>query len=612
MPSRPINRIASLAWALALVMGAACSLQVREDEGPLLPVVDAGSADARDTSDASGPDPRAEAGESGGGADRDGETDSLPTDGVGAPDATTAVPCAPLAPYPDPTARGPYEVGTSTYSAPSIVLGSPGMVVGVRAALSYPAIHGGEGAPVAPVGAFPVAILIHGNHAIYRQANGLTVPCDETFVAEPPHLKTLEEVQQSYPGAERIASHLGYGYLADNLASRGYVVASIDASDANCINVDGGFVAERARLVAEHARLLVSDEPPAAELKGRLDSGRIVYIGHSRGGEAVLEAGRGGSALGASLRGVLAVAPSNFLFDSKARSFDSPVLVVLPAADGDVSLNGGMRYYDVAAPAAGAGASWFKTQQYVHGANHNFFNAEWNEPRTRCGTTAEDGDNGEGTGRLTRGQQERYLVALVRTFLDAALGGSATARSALSGSALIEGQEGVIARASMAEKPTAIPLLNAPARTGFSFFGKYPFTNTVDAYNDSFFHATTGYVGVWEGVDAALGPASLFLPVPEPVAILVMLRSVWRRWSMPTTSRDVASFSMWSWRTHPVTACTPPPIGPGARSPRGIRGHSGKIRRITARKSRSRRRCWKPFRSRRPASWAARASRGNR
>src|SRR5262249_41206997 len=140
-------------------------------------------------------------------------------------------------------------------------------------------------------------------------------------------------------------------------------------------------------------------------------------------------------------------------------------------------------------------------------------NSEWNEPRTRCGATGDDGDNGQGDNRLSRPQEEAYLVAIVRTFLDAALGQSPSARDALAGQATILGQEAITARASFAESVEMLPLVEQPARSGFTVFGKYPFTQSADAYNASFFHATSGYVGVWQEADP-----SFFLPIPNASA----------------------------------------------------------------------------------------------
>src|SRR5688500_3398546 len=105
------------------------------------------------------------------------------------------------------------------------------------------------------------------------------------------------------------------------------------------------------------------------------------------------------------LRGVIAVAPPTFVLTG-TRKLDAPLLVVLPAADGDVSFNGGMRYYDVTTAGANADSHWFKTQQYVFGANHNFFNSEWNDNYETCGVDHPDGNNGNGAERLSRAQQQ--------------------------------------------------------------------------------------------------------------------------------------------------------------------------------------------------------------
>jgi hypothetical protein len=112
------------------------------------------------------------------------------------------------------------------------------------------------------------------------------------------------------------------------------------------------------------------------------------------------------------------------------------------------------------------------------------------------------GDNGVGHGgdRLTRDEQEHYLLAITRTFLSATLSGSNAAREALAGNAAITGLEDVVVAPSFQD---SFQLLRASALD--SQIAVYPFTQSPGAYNASFFHETSGYVVAWQSTPTSLG-----------------------------------------------------------------------------------------------------------
>jgi hypothetical protein len=103
----------------------------------------------------------------------------------------------------------------------------------------------------------------------------------------------------------------GYGYLQDTLASRGYVVASVNANDVNDrdgLSSDAGARARAQLLLAaiDGFRELDDGEDPHrpaptgevrlrdstldGELEGRVDEETVGLVGHSRGGEGVAHA----------------------------------------------------------------------------------------------------------------------------------------------------------------------------------------------------------------------------------------------------------------------------------------------------------------------------------
>jgi hypothetical protein len=127
------------------------------------------------------------------------------------------------------------------------------------------------------------------------------------------------------------ASERGFDYLAALLASRGAIAVSIDENFLNYSLADvlGGTSVDlaedmdaRAWLLLEHLRLWRGWSGESGHpLAGRVDTARIVLVGHSRGGEAAALAavlnrlrahpGHGGLVFdyGFSIRGIAALAP---------------------------------------------------------------------------------------------------------------------------------------------------------------------------------------------------------------------------------------------------------------------------------------------------------------
>ena len=97
-----------------------------------------------------------------------------------------------------------------------------------------------------------------------------------------------------FPGWRPVPSHTGYRYIADALASQGYLVVSISANGINGQDgmfEDGGSSA-RSELVRHHLAQWAEwsahgGDPWGGRFHGRVDLGEIVLVGHSRGGEGV-------------------------------------------------------------------------------------------------------------------------------------------------------------------------------------------------------------------------------------------------------------------------------------------------------------------------------------
>lgn len=202
-------------------------------------------------------------------------------------------------------------------------------------------------------GPFPLVLIVHGNHGM------------------------------------KDFSDPGYAYLGELLASRGYIMASVDENFLN-----GNLRAEndaRGWMLLQH---LVSwrrfNADGASPLFGKVDLTRIALMGHSRGGEAVAVAAafnklprypddaRVTFDFGFDIRTLVAIAPVDGQYrpaDQGTPLTDINYLVLHGAHDSDVSTFMGQRQFQ-RIRFSGAG-SWRKSAIYIYRANHGQFNTVW-------------------------------------------------------------------------------------------------------------------------------------------------------------------------------------------------------------------------------------------
>jgi hypothetical protein len=201
-----------------------------------------------------------------------------------------------------------------------------------------------------------------------------------------------------------VRSYAGYEYLGRRLASDGYVVISIDANrgitgrnSAPGVN-DDGLILARGRLALRHLQTLsgwnatkgASLPYLGVDLYNKLNFQQVGLFGHSRGGEGMraaytlygkIDEGTNWKTLigPVTFRGVFELAPT----DRRAGGLVNDPLnakgvawnVLLPACDGDVFNLQGIRPFDRlinATPLTNRISTY-----YVWGANHNFYNSEW-------------------------------------------------------------------------------------------------------------------------------------------------------------------------------------------------------------------------------------------
>jgi dienelactone hydrolase len=243
-------------------------------------------------------------------------------------------------------------------------------------------------------GPFPLVLVVHGNHN------------------------------------PRDYSDPGYGYLGQLLASRGYIMVSVDM---NFINGLSGENDGRGWLLLKHLEAWRGfDSLPDNPFHGKVDMRNIALVGHSRGGEAVGHAAAfnrlqfypddAKTKLGFNfdIKSLIAIAP----VDGQYKPADQFVpienvnyLVFHGSHDGDVTTFNGLRQYQRVRFTDDQ--PWFKSAVYVYRANHGQWNTVWG-----------NGDRGKRSGRtlalgalLDPEAQRDFAKLYVSAFLDATLRG---------------------------------------------------------------------------------------------------------------------------------------------------------------------------------------------
>jgi dienelactone hydrolase len=244
-------------------------------------------------------------------------------------------------------------------------------------------------------GPFPLVLVVHGNH-------------DMKDFSDP-----------------------GYDYLGNLLASRGYILASVDENFLN-----GGIRGEndaRGWFLLQHLKLFEGfNEEEGNPFDGKVDMAHVALIGHSRGGEAVADAAAFNRLthypddasltfdFGFDIRGVVSIAPVDGQYLPTGRKVameNVSYLTFHGSHDGDVTSFHGLRLYDRLRFTDDD--FHFKSAIYVYRANHGQWNTVW-----------QNHDNGPRSGRIldlrplvSQGEQRRFAELYVSAFLDVVLQG---------------------------------------------------------------------------------------------------------------------------------------------------------------------------------------------
>lgn len=302
----------------------------------------------------------------------------------------------------DPATPGPFEVTTTGYDLGDQVFQPTD--IGAKVELVGEVYHPVELA----AGPYPLVVFLHGNHSTCfrgRQAR-FWWPCRT--------------------GWEPIPNHEGYAYIAERLASHGFVVASVSANGVNVLGSrlrDTG-MRQRGELIDAHLELwerwsTTGGDPFGTSFVGAVDMTRIGTMGHSRGGEGVVWHKRVDDARPDpfGVDAVLALAPVDF---TRSRINNVDFATFLPECDGDVSDLQGVHFFDDSRYNV-PGDTGAKHTVTLFGANHNFFNTVWS-PSSGFPGTFDDGEFSRCFDERLRERRQRrigrsYVVGFFRRYL---------------------------------------------------------------------------------------------------------------------------------------------------------------------------------------------------
>jgi hypothetical protein len=342
----------------------------------------------------------------------------------------------PSVPGTDPAAPGPYQYTTAVYDfgTQAISLANIGGVRGeVQGKIYLPA--GG--------GPHPLVLFMHGRHAtcydLTTSAAANIWPCPA--------------------GDAEIPSFAGYDGAGDALASRGYTVVSVSANAINANDnqhaPDDGAVARGQLLLDTLTWLKKADQGQpvsfydaatsatvtldealagtgmtARDLVGSMNFGDIGIMGHSRGGEGAATATvlNEGLAHPWDIKSAFLLAPIDF---TRTTVPDVVTTTLLPYCDGDVSDQQGQHFYADSRTAFTDGV--LRSDEWVMGADHDFFNSYWTPPfpgaaddwtsGRQSATDPVCGLDAPGTSRLSTTREYATGSSYIAGFFELTLGG---------------------------------------------------------------------------------------------------------------------------------------------------------------------------------------------
>lgn len=233
----------------------------------------------------------------------------------------------------------------------------------------------------------PIVFLLHGNHSTCRDGDHDDYDCSYTNEGSCPAGETV------------VLNHEGYNYLAQQLASLGYIAVTINANRGitcgNGNDADWGLNLARGRLVLRHIELwnqwATQGGAPSTLgtpdlFLGKVDVTQVGLMGHSRGGEGMRAAAAqyrdAGSVWPARIpnlqvRGIFEIGSVDGQAGRVLDADDMAWNQILPMCDGDVSDLQGRLPFERMLRKLTETRKTPKSLEMVWGTNHNFYNSQW-------------------------------------------------------------------------------------------------------------------------------------------------------------------------------------------------------------------------------------------
>ena len=187
----------------------------------------------------------------------------------------------------------------------------------------------------------------------------------------------------------------GYAYLGELLASRGFILVSVDENFFNG-SFPSGLSKEndgRGWMLLQHLKAWKTwSETPGNPFYGKVDMRNIAVMGHSRGGEAAAIAAAFNRLprypddatvrfdFGFGIKAVVAIAPADgqYMPAGKPTPLENVNYFVIQGGhDSDVSVFAGDRQYKRVKFTDGK--EWFKASLFTYRSNHGQFNSVWGD-----------------------------------------------------------------------------------------------------------------------------------------------------------------------------------------------------------------------------------------
>ncbi|HVZ74983.1 MAG TPA: kelch repeat-containing protein [Polyangia bacterium] len=312
----------------------------------------------------------------------------------------------------------------------------------LKGTMYYPTIGSGK---------YPVVVFLHGNHASCGHGSNPHIDDNSQYSGS-----TVDPGGTCPSGYSEVRSDKGFAYVAHELAQKGYIVFSIDANKGIANRDDGAGQFGLGQLIDNRGRLVLKTLQHMSQwnsgaratpsglpnLVGHLDMHNVGLVGHSRGGEGVRAARRffaddpaWQSAIpDLYIAGVFEIGSTDQVYYTRQIDYDdgnTPWALLMGTCDSNARYSGedtpyrsGWDVFDRMIQ----NSVTFVGEYAVWGANHNFYNSEWQTTDVNaadCKPTPIYEQGGAGSGITGSARQRQTAVYTITHFMQGWVGTSA-------------------------------------------------------------------------------------------------------------------------------------------------------------------------------------------